>query len=182
MQPNSNAQLISTLIGVVVVLIVFALRFRQMSRATPYDPGRAILYPVVFVGLAAFFAYGVKPEGLEWVWLALGFLVGGGLGWLRASTVSMSVDPASGRLMAQGSLVAILFLLGLFVIRTVFRMVLSAEASVIGLRPIMADVIFVFMAVGLLVARALEMNLRGRKLLAAHRANPQIATTEAAGV
>lgn len=84
--------------------------------------------------------------------------------------------------MAQGSLMAILFLLGLFVIRTVFRMVLSAEASVIGLRPIMADVIFVFMAVGLLAARALEMNLRGRKLLAAHRANPAIAATEAAGV
>lgn len=97
MQPNSNAQMISTLIGVVIVLIVFAFRFRQMSRATPYAPDRAILYPVVLMGLAAFFAYGVKPAGTEWLWLALGILVGGGLGWLRASTVTMSVDPATGR-------------------------------------------------------------------------------------
>jgi hypothetical protein len=174
--------MIGAVIGVVVVLIVFAFRFRQMSRSTPYDLNRALIYPIVIAAMAAWFAYSVGPHGMEWLWLALAVLVGGGLGWLRASTVTMSVDHATGRLMAQGSLVAILFLLGLFAVRTVLRMVLSAEASVIGLRPIMADVIFVFMAVGLLAARSAEMNIRGRKLLAIHRANPQIETTEAAGV
>jgi len=180
--PISNQQMISAAIGVVIVLIVFAFRFRQMSRSTPYDPSRALIYPVVLTAFAAWFAISVHTQGIEWLWLALAALVGGGLGWLRASTVRMSVDPASGRLMAQGSLIAILFLLGLFVVRTVLRMVLTSEAGAIGLRLIMADVIFVAMAVGLLVARAAEMNIRGRKLLAIHRANPAVLSTEAAGV
>ena len=174
--------MISMVIGLVIVAIVMALRFRQMSRSTPFNPGPAMIYPVVIAAMAALFAWSVRPQGMEWVWLALALIVGGGLGWLRASTVSMSVDPATGRLMAQGSLMAILFLVGLLVVRYAFRFYLTTNAGAVGIRPILADVIFVFMAVGLLGARSAEMILRGRKLLAIHRANPQIANSEAAGV
>ena len=174
--------MIGMIIGLVIVLIVLAFRFRQMSRSTPFDPTRAMIYPVVIVAMAAFFAWSVQQQGMEWVWLALAVIVGGGLGWLRASTVTMSVEPSTGRLMAQGSLMAILFLVGLLVIRYAFRFFLTMNAGAVGIRPIVADVIFVFMAVGLLGARSAEMIIRGRKLLAIHRANPQIATTDAAGV
>lgn len=178
----SNPKLIGGAIGLVAILIVFAFRFRQMSRSTPYDPNRALIYPVVLTGLAAWFVMAVHTGGIEWLWLLLAFVVGGGLGWLRASTVQMSVDAATGRLRAQGSLMAILFLVGLLIVRSILRWILTTEAGAICLRPIMADVIFVAMAVGLLVARALEMNLRGRKLLALHRVSPALMTTDAAGI
>jgi len=178
----SQSQLIGGAISIVVVLAVFAFRFRQMSRSTPFNPGLAVLYPIFFAAFGAWFAYITQPQGLEWLWIAIALVVGGGLGWLRASTVTMSVDPATGRLMAQGSAVAIAFLVVLFVIRTVLRMVLTAEAGALHMRLIMADVIFFALAVGLLAARSLEMSLRGRKLLAAHRANPAIETAEQAGV
>lgn len=178
----SQSQIISGVVSIAVVLVIFAFRFRQMSRSTPFNPNLAVLYPVVICAFGAWFVWRVQPVGMEWIYVAIALLVGAGLGWMRASTVKMSVDPASGRLMAQGSLMAILFLVVLFVIRTVLRMVLTAEAGAIGLRLIMADVIFMMLAVGLLVARALEMSLRGRKLLAAHRANPAIETADQAGV
>lgn len=182
MNPSSNSQMIGMIIGLVIVAIVFAFRFRQMSKSTPYDPNRAIIYPVILTAMAAAFAYAVKPLGTEWLWIGAAVVVGGGLGWLRASTVTMSVDTGTGRLMAQGSLMAILFLVGLLVIRYVFRYFLTINATAVGIRPLVADVIFVAMAVGLLGARSLEMNIRGRKLLAAHRANPDVITSEAAGV
>ncbi len=179
---TSNSQLIVFAVTAVAVLVVFGLRARSMMRATPYNPDRALLYPVLLTALGAYVAVMAQPRGVEWVWLVAALLVGGGLGWLRASTVRMSVDPATGKLMAQGSLMAILFLVVLLIVRTGMRYVLSSNASALGLRLVMADVIFLALAVGLLAARAVEMNLRGRKLLAIHRANPALLTSEEAGV
>lgn len=179
---EANPKLISIGVSAIVIILVFALRARRMMQSTVYDPTRALLYPVIIGLLGVFFVYKVEPQGVEWLWLGLALLLGAGLGWLRASTVRMSVDPATGRLMAQGSAVAIAFLFALFVIRMALRYFLSSEASALGLRLIMADVIFVALAIGLLVARSAEMNLRGRKLLAIHRAQPQVLDTDQAHV
>ncbi len=179
---TSSSQLIGFAITAVLILVVFAFRARRMMRATPYNPDRALLYPVLLTALGAYVVYMAQPRGMEWAWLLAALVVGGGLGWLRASTVKMSVDPATGRLMAQGSLMAILFLIVLLIVRTGLRLVLSQNASALGLRLVMADVIFLALAVGLLAARAVEMTLRGRKLLAIHAANPALITSEEAGV
>lgn len=179
---TSSPQLIVFAITAVIILVVFGFRARGMMRATPYNPDRALLYPVALTALGVYVVSMAKPQGAEWLWLAAALVVGGGLGWLRASTVKMSVDPATGKLMAQGSLMAILFLVGLLIVRTGMRFVLASNASSLGLRLVMADVIFLALAVGLLVARAAEMTLRGRKLLALHQANPALMTSEEAGV
>jgi NAD/NADP transhydrogenase beta subunit len=179
---TSSQQLIGFAISAAAILAVFAFRMRRMMRSTPYNPDRALVYPAIMVALGAYFLFYARPQGMEWLWLALALVVGGGLGWLRAATVKMSVDPESGRLMAQGSAVAILFLIVLLIVRTGFRMVLSSNAAALGLRLVMADVIFFALAVGLLLARSLEMNLRGRRLLAVHRARPEVITSDAAGV
>jgi hypothetical protein len=94
----------------------------------------------------------------------------------------MSVDPDTGQLMAQGSIIAILFLIVLLIVRTGLRLVLASNAASLGIRLMMADVIFLALAVGLLVARAVEMTLRGRKLLALHQSNPALITSDEAGV
>lgn len=175
-------QMIGIGIGLVVFLVVLGLRARSMTRSTPFNPTAAMIYPAILALMGAAFVYAVRPHGVEWVWLAGALILGGGLGWLRASTVRMSVDPATGKLMAQASAAAIIFLVALVAIRYVLRAVLSAEAGVWGLRLIMADLLFVALGVGLFVARSAEMILQGRKLLAAHAANPAISTTEEAGV
>lgn len=179
---TSSSQVIALVVTAVVILVVFSLRARRMMRATPFNLDRALLYPALLTALLVYVLAMAQPRGVEWIWLAAALFVGGGLGWLRASTVKMSVDPASGQLMAQGSLIAILFLVVLLIVRTGIRYLLASNASALGLRLVMADVIFLALAVGLLAARALEMNLRGRKLLAIHRANPAMITTDEAGV
>lgn len=179
---EANPKLISLGVSALVIIVIFALRARRMMRSTPYDPGRALLYPVIITVAGAYFAYKVQPQGMEWLWLVLALLLGAGLGWLRASTVRMSVDPATGKLMAQGSAVAIAFLFLLFVVRMALRYFLSSEASALGIRLIMADVLFVALAVGLLVARSAEMILRGRKLLAIHQAQPEVLDTDQAHI
>ncbi len=179
---NASPQLIGFAISAVLILVVFAVRARRMMQSTVYDPNRALLYPVIIAAIGVYVISMAAPRGLEWLWLVLALLVGGGLGWLRASTVKMSVDPETGQLMAQGSFVAILFLVVLLVVRTGLRFLLASEASTLGIRLAMADVIFLALAVGLLGARALEMNLRGRKLLAIHRAQPQVITSDQAHV
>jgi len=175
-------QMIGIGVSLVVFLAIIAFRARRMTQSTPFNPNLAIIYPVVLALFGAAFALSVHPQGLEWAWLVGALVIGGGLGWLRASTVRMSVDPVTGKLMAQASAAAIIFLVGLIGVRFVLRAVLTTEAGALGLRLVMADVIFVAMGVGLFATRSVEMILRGRKLLAIHAANPAVLTSEAAGV
>ncbi len=179
---TSSSQLVVFAVTAVAILVVFSLRARRMMRATPYHPDRALLYPVLLTALGVYVAVMAQPRGVEWLWLAAALAVGGGMGWLRASTVKMSVDPDTGQLMAQGSIIAILFLIVLLIVRTGLRLVLASNAASLGIRLMMADVIFLALAVGLLVARAVEMTLRGRKLLALHQSNPALITSDEAGV
>jgi NAD/NADP transhydrogenase beta subunit len=178
----SSPQIVVFVVTAAVILLVIGLRMRRMMRSTPFDPNRALLYPVIIAAIGVYVVSMASPRGLEWLWLAAALVVGGGLGWLRASTVKMSVDPQTGQLMAQGSFVAILFLVVLLVVRTGLRLLLVSQSAALGIRLVMADVIFLALAVGLLGARALEMNLRGRKLLAIHRAQPQVLTSDQAHV
>ena len=179
---TSSPQIAVFAVTAVLVLVVLGFRMRRMMQSTVFDPNRALLYPVIITAIGAYVVMQAQPRGMEWLWLALAVVIGGGLGWLRASTVKMSVNPETGQLMAQGSFVAILFLVILLVVRTGLRLFLTSEAPALGIRLVMADVIFLALAVGLLGARAIEMTMRGRKLLAIHRAQPQVITSDEAHV
>lgn len=175
-------QMIALGVGAVALFAVLAFRLQSMTRQSAFNPNRAMIYPVILVVFAGLFIWRTQPQGVEWAWLAVASALGAGLGWLRASTVRMSVDPTTNTLMAQAGATAILFLVGLLAIRYALRLVLTEEAGALGLRLVMADVIFAAMGASLFAARSVEMVLRGRKLLAIHAANPIVVTSEAAGI
>lgn len=149
-----------------------------MMQSTPFNINLVWIMPVIMLGLTIWLMTRAEPRGPEWLWAAGLFMVGGVLGWMRGRSISMSVDPATHRLMAQGSASAMIFLVVLIVVRYGLRYVMSTEANVIGVRPVMVDVLFLVLALGLFGVRSIEMGWRGYKLLQAARAAPQPALAD----
>ncbi len=174
MQPQ---RLIVTVVVGVLVVGLIAFRMRRMMTATPFDPYRAWIIPVLFILLSGAALYGAQPAGMDWAWAAGAAALGGVIGYFRGKSIAISLDPQTGRLMAQGSAMAMVFIVVLIAGRYGLRYLLTTDATALNLRPIMADVLSAVMGAGIFVARGVEMGLRGHRLLEAHRLNPAITAT-----
>ncbi len=163
--------LIYLVIGVLFVGLL-AFRMRRMMRATPFNPYRAWILPTLFLLLSGLALYSAQPVGGEWVWIAVTFVLGLVLGYFRGASIGMSVDPATGRVLAQGSAMAMLFIVILIFARTGLSYLMQSQAHAISLRPVMANVLPSVLGAGLFVARGVEMGLRGHKLLQAAKLAP----------
>jgi amino acid transporter len=148
-----------------IVLIVMALRMRRMMQSRPYRLESSWILPVLFILLTGVALSAHLPQGLEWAWIVGGLAIGAALGWLRAMTIRLTVDPATHLVMAQGSPLAIVFLLLVLMVRFGLRSYLETESNLLGISVVVVDSAFLAMACGLFVARAIEMGLRSRKLL-----------------
>lgn len=174
MQPQKL--IVFALVGVVVVGLL-AWRMRRMMRATPFDPYRAWMLPVLFIVLSGLNLYRAGPVGMDWAWVAGAAALGAVIGYFRGRSIQISLDPTTGGLTAQGSAAAMIFILVLLVVRFALLYVLQSNANGLSLRPIMADVLLSVLGAGAFVARGAEMGLRGHRLLEAHRANPTATST-----
>jgi membrane protein CcdC involved in cytochrome C biogenesis len=108
---------------------------------TPHSP----FHPATYAAFAAALAVG---------------LVGG---WYRARTVPMSFDAASGTVVTEPSIVAIVVLVALFAGRSLLRMALTGSATGIDAGAISDG--FLLFAVGLIVGGRIEMFVRGQRLI-----------------
>lgn len=165
---HSQAGNLPSYIGAgVVILLVLGLRMRRLMQSRPYRLESSWVLPTILLGLMVVLIALNPPHGVGWVWILASFAVGAGLGWLRAMTIRMEVDPATRQVMAQGSALAVAFLVVLLVVRFGLRSLLEAQSVALGVSVVLVDGAFLAMACGLFVARAVEMNLRARKLLSA---------------
>ncbi len=175
-------QLFAYVIPIVVIVIVMAFRMRRMMRTSFYNIELAWILPAILLGMTIWLLTLAEPHGAQWLWFAGITALGAVLGWFRGASIKMTVDPQTGRLLAQGSAAAIIFLVLLAVARRGLQYVMESNSAVIGMSGQMLNVLFLAMATGLFVTRTVEMMLRGRKLLAIHQANPALITTDEAGV
>ena len=164
MDHAQQSTLISSAVAAAIVLLVVGLRMRRLMQSRPLNPRNLWIAPGIVLVLTVLLLGASPPQGSVWLWIIGAFLVGAGLGWLRAKTIHLSIDPATGQVMAQGSALAVVFLLAILAGRYILRGVLSMEASAMGVRPSVIDACFLVMASGLLVARAVEMGVRARGL------------------
>ena len=125
---------------------------------------------LILILLASSLLWQFPPQGMEWLWIALVFAVGGAVGWQRGRMMTITVDPVTHDLNQQASPAAMILLVGLVVIRLGLRSVLTEEASVLHLTVNFITDAFVILGVGLLTVTRLEMFLRARKLLIEARA------------
>ena len=166
MQPQSG--LASTLIPLVIIGVVFALRFRAMTRERPLNIGQLWLVPALYAVVVVLNFMLRPPQGVQWVFVGVAVTLGAVLGWVRGRTTRITVDPANGAVSAAGSPAAVLLLVVLIAVRSVGRQ-WAAES---GIDPLLIADILLSFALGLLTLQRVEMAMRARRLLAAHHAGP----------
>ena len=167
---HGNQQMISYAITGVIVAIVFFFRFRSMNRERRLKLEYMWIFPAIMIVATAALFLQFPPHGMDWVWLAVIFLIGSSIGWMRGKLIPISIDPETHLLNTKPSPAAIIFLLALFVIRFALKAVLQAEASTWHINAVLLTDGFVVLGVGLFAVSRIEMALRAWGLLRAARA------------
>jgi hypothetical protein len=166
----SQSPWLSYVLPAFVVALALALRWRRIARERPLKVERLWIVPLLYCGLAGFTFWRFPPQGLVWLWCALGLGAGAAIGWWRGKMMRIAVDPDTHALSQKGSPAAMLLILGLIVVRSAAR-----NADALGIPGIHVDVmsmtdVLIAFALGLLTAQRLEMFLRARRLLGEARA------------
>ena len=165
-----NQSSIQMAITIAVVAVIFALRFRGMTRERPFRLELIWIMPVLLVAAMVAVLLQFPPHGLDWAWLTAIFAVGAAIGWWRGKLMPIAIDPETHVLNIKPSPAAILFLLGLFVVRFALRALIESEASAWHVSAALITDGFIVLGVGLLAVSRVEMGLRAWGLLREARA------------
>jgi len=160
-------------LAAVLFVTILGWRMRRMMTATPFNPYRAWVIPLLFIVLLALsISHAMPLPPLNWVWIVLAGVVGAGFGWLRGKSITMIYDAAKGQLFARGGAMAMLFIVALIVARSGFIYYLHQNGASLRISAPAADAIFAALGAGLFIARSAEMGLRGHNMLIANRNAP----------
>lgn len=165
-----NQSSIQMAITVAVVAVIFALRFRSMTRERPFKLELIWIMPALLVVAMVAVLMQFPPHGLDWAWLTAVFAVGAAIGWWRGKLMPIAIDPDTHVPNIKPSPAAILFLLGLFVVRFALRALIESEASAWHVSAALITDGFIVLGVGLLAVSRVEMGLRAWGLLREARA------------
>lgn len=169
-----SPQTMGPLIGVGVAAAFMIFRLTRARKSKPLKLEWLWVLPLVLLLATGALLWQMPPRGLEWLWLALAFALGGAIGWQRGRMMKITVDPETHDLNQQASPAAIIFLVALVAVRHGLREGLSAEAEAWHLSAAFLTDVFVVFAMGILSVTRLEMFLRARRLLADAKAAGRI--------
>jgi hypothetical protein len=159
---------ISTAFTIGIIVLVVALRFRRMRQMRPLKLESLWVVPVVYLVIAAIMFLELPPTGAVAIASVAGLLIGAAVGWLRGTMMHIHVDPQTHALNQKASPTAVLFLVGLIVVRAGARTVLGEQG---GVSPAMLTDPLIAFAVGMFTLTRLEMYLRAKRLLEQARAS-----------
>ena len=100
-----------------IIAVVFAFRFRGLSKPKPFRPGQLWIAPLILVAVFTLLVISLPPGALGWLVIALGLAIGGALGWKRGHLLHLERDPQSGAVMMRQSSVALLLVLAIIFAR-----------------------------------------------------------------
>jgi membrane protein CcdC involved in cytochrome C biogenesis len=159
-----SPETLGPLIGISIAAVVMFFRFgRGRSRRLRLE--LMWIMPTVMLLAAGSLIWRFPPQGIEWLWMVVAFAIGGAIGWQRGRMMTITVDPETHELNQSASPLAILFLLGLMVVRIGMKEGLAAEASTLHLSAAFLTDVFVVFAMGLLTVTRVEMFIRARRML-----------------
>ncbi|MFM5894971.1 MAG: hypothetical protein ACKOQM_11170 [Novosphingobium sp.] len=108
---------LQTVLPIAIILIVFALRFRNLNKPRPFNAGRLWIAPALITLVAATFLLASPPDTTGWAIIMVGAALGLGAGLLRGKWMHLERDPATGNLLIRQSPLALLFLVGIMIAR-----------------------------------------------------------------
>src|SRR4051794_10160047 len=108
------------------IILIALLLFRRTQRSRPINPSWLWATPAVFGVLTALFVYAAIRAHAHWTVVELTIVIAAGaigalLGAVRAQTLSLARDAASGKIEAKLSMWGLAFLLGWLLLRTLLR-------------------------------------------------------------
>lgn len=160
---------LQTLLPFAIIALVMWRRWKNIGTPMPLRTGRMWIMPAVLTAVIAAMLYALPPAPLGWGVFALGFVIGGAVGWQRARLMHFHLDPETGAVMMRQSPLAFLFIVALFMARRLLVPGRSAQASgevsSHGL-PLFTDALLGF-ALGMILGMRLEMWRRAKMLRAA---------------
>ncbi len=159
---------LSTLIPIAIVLVILVLRMRKMTGVRPIRLQMLWIRPAIVSVVAAMVLYTAPPHGLlQDMVLVAAVAVGAALGWHQAKLMEMSINSETQSLQVKASVVALAVFFGLILIRMALRPWLTGAASPVHAYVNVVTDSSILFIVGFYIARAAEMFIRGRTLLAA---------------
>jgi membrane protein CcdC involved in cytochrome C biogenesis len=153
-------------IGIAVTIVIVGLvmfrRIRSMGQLRPLKLETLWVVPVLYLAVAAMMFWSLPPKG--WVAVAsfVGLLIGAAVGWQRGTMMEIHVDPETHALNQKASPAAMLFLVGLIIVRSGARAILGETGSV---SPAMLTDPLIAFALGMFTLTRIEMYLRAKRLL-----------------
>ena len=155
---------ISYAITAVVIAVVFAIRWKRMSRVRPLKLERLWIFPALYAVVAIGMFVQFPPVGWAWAFCAVALVLGAALGWQRGKLMRINVDPDTHALNQTSSPGAVLFILAIVAMRTGARAML-VDGNALHLNVIAVTDMLIALALGLFTAQRVEMYLRAKRLL-----------------
>ena len=84
-----DPKLLPTVLPIVIIAIVFALRFRNLNKPRPFNLGRLWLVPAILAVTVAFFLVTFPPTGLGWLIMGFAALIGAFAGVKRGQWMQL---------------------------------------------------------------------------------------------
>lgn len=158
---------VGTASSIAFILAIMALRMRRMGRMRPLKLNSLWLVPALYALVATGMFVELPPSG--WVAAAsiVALVIGAAVGWQRGKMMHIHVDPETHALNQKASPAAMIFLIGLIVVRLLARSILGQAG---GVSPAMLTDPLIGFALGMFTLTRLEMYLRAKRLLASAKA------------
>ena len=112
-----DPKLLPTVLPIIIIGIVFALRFRNLNKPRPFNVGRLWLVPAIVAVAAGFFLFSFPPSGLGWLIMLFAALIGAFAGIKRGQLMHLDRDPHTGGLLIRQSPAALLFVFAILAAR-----------------------------------------------------------------
>lgn len=108
---------VQTWLPLVIIGVVFALRFRNLKKAVPFRPGQLWIAPLLLGAVFALLVISMPPEPSGWLVITGGMMIGALVGWKRGHLMHLERDSASGSILMRQSPAALLFILAIIFAR-----------------------------------------------------------------
>ena len=112
-----DPKLLQGLLPILAIGIVFALRYRNLSKPRAFNAGRLWLVPAILAVTVTFFLANFPPSAIGWLIIAFAAVIGGIAGIKRGQLMHIERDPQTGGLLLRQSPAALLFVFGILVAR-----------------------------------------------------------------
>lgn len=166
MPPHAQANVLSYVIPILVLLPLIYLRLRRMMRPQPLKLNRLWIRPLIILALGVSALGAAPPPVADLPWFAAAIAMGSLLGWQWGRLMAIHIDPEKGTLMTRGSQAALIVMILLLALRVGLRAGLRLEAAAWHLDAVLITDGFIIFTAFLFGVRGLEMYLRARRILA----------------